>query len=89
MLKDCGIDWVILGHSERRHIFGESDQTVGKKVGYSLNVGLKVIACIGEKIDEREANKTEEVLFRQMKAIAENVKDWKNVVVAYEPGINN
>ncbi|KAG2178486.1 hypothetical protein INT44_001638 [Umbelopsis vinacea] len=84
-LKDMGINWVIIGHSERREIFGESDDFVGAKTQYALSAGLGVIACIGEKLDERESGKTEEVCFRQLKAIAEHVKDWSHVVVAYEP----
>lgn len=87
MIKDMGCDSVILGHSERRHVFGESDELIGEKVKYALGEGLKVIACIGEKLDEREAKKTEEVVFRQMKAITSvmNPLDWKNIVIAYEP----
>ena len=88
MIKDVGVQWVILGHSERRHVFGESNELIGEKVGHALAAGLKVIACIGEKLEEREANKTEEVCFAQLKSIAGNVKDvndWKKVVVAYEP----
>jgi len=85
MLKDVGIPWVILGHSERRDIFKESDEFIGKKVGYSLSVGVKVIACVGEHLEEREAGRTEEVVFRQLKAIADHVKDWHHVVIAYEP----
>ena len=53
-LVDAGIPWVILGHSERRHIFGESDKTIGEKTKAALDHKLKVIACIGEKLDERE-----------------------------------
>jgi triosephosphate isomerase len=85
MLKDVGADWVILGHSERRAIFGESDELVAEKVAFALSEGLKVIACIGETLQEREAGQTEAVVFRQTKAIAAVVKDWTNVVVAYEP----
>jgi triosephosphate isomerase len=85
MLKDVGADWVIIGHSERRTIFGESDELIAEKTAFALAEGLKVIACIGETLQEREAGKTEEVVFRQMKAIAAQVKDWTNVVVAYEP----
>jgi len=85
MIKDVGCDWVIIGHSERRNVFGESDELVGEKVVHALEQGLKVIACIGEKLEEREAGKTEEVVFRQTKAIAEKIKDWSNVVLAYEP----
>lgn len=85
MLKDVGADWVILGHSERRQIFGETDELVAEKTAFALAEGLKVIACIGETLSEREAGQTEAVVFRQMKALSAQVKDWTNVVVAYEP----
>ncbi|CAO1311082.1 unnamed protein product [Diamesa serratosioi] len=85
MLKDNGATWVIIGHSERRQIFGESDELIAEKTAFALAEGMKVIACIGETLQEREAKQTEAVVFRQMKAIAAQVKDWTNVVVAYEP----
>ncbi|KAF8983473.1 triosephosphate isomerase, partial [Haplosporangium bisporale] len=85
MLKDLGIEWVILGHSERREIFKESDEEIGAKVAHALKAGLKVMACVGEKLEERETNKTTEVVFRQLAAIAKQVEDWTNVVIAYEP----
>ncbi|XP_066568365.1 triosephosphate isomerase B [Amia ocellicauda] len=85
MIKDCGVNWVILGHSERRHVFGESDELIGQKVAHSLAEGLGVIACIGEKLDEREGGITDKVVFAQTKVIADNVKDWSKVVLAYEP----
>ncbi|ELT97198.1 hypothetical protein CAPTEDRAFT_172464 [Capitella teleta] len=85
MIKDVGCEWVILGHSERRHVFGESNQLIGEKTAFALQSGVKIIPCVGEKIEEREAGKTEEVVFSQTKAIADNVKDWTNVVLAYEP----
>jgi len=88
MLKDIGVTWVILGHSERRHVFGESDALIGEKVAHALSAGIHILPCIGEKLEEREANKTEEVCFRQLKAITDNIKqtdDWKRVVIAYEP----
>lgn len=85
MIKDIGCEWVILGHSERRAIFGESDELIADKVIHALESGLNVIACIGETLQEREAGKTEEVVFRQTAAIAAKVKDWSKVVVAYEP----
>ncbi|KAI8619631.1 Triosephosphate isomerase [Chytriomyces sp. MP71] len=86
-LKDLNITWTILGHSERREIFKESDEVVAKKVAFALAEGLSVIACVGEKLEEREANQTTEVVFRQLKAIADVLKpsDWTRVVVAYEP----
>ncbi|CAG0905425.1 unnamed protein product [Darwinula stevensoni] len=87
MIKDVGVHWVILGHSERRHILGESDLLVAEKVEHSLAQGLGVIACIGETLSEREAGKTSEVVFRQTKAIADKVtaSGWDHVVLAYEP----
>ncbi|CAI2722657.1 unnamed protein product [Schistosoma spindalis] len=88
MIKDIGCEWVILGHSERRSIFGESDELIAEKVQHALAEGLSVIACIGETLSERESNKTEEVCVRQLKAIANKIKsadEWKRVVVAYEP----
>ena len=85
MIKDVGANYVILGHSERRNVFGESDQLIGEKVKHALESGLNVLPCIGEKLEEREAGKTEEVVFRQLKHIAENINDWSRVVIAYEP----
>ncbi|XP_014215284.1 triosephosphate isomerase isoform X2 [Copidosoma floridanum] len=85
MLIDHGIPWVILGHSERRNVFGESDELVAEKVAHAVETGLKVIACIGEQLEERESGKTEEIVFRQVKAIADKIKCWDNIVIAYEP----
>ncbi|MED6234207.1 triosephosphate isomerase [Ataeniobius toweri] len=70
MIQDCGADWVILGHSERRHVFGESDELIGQKVAHALENDLGVIACIGEKLEEREAGTTEEVVYAQTQVIA-------------------
>jgi triosephosphate isomerase len=88
MIKDVGCQWVILGHSERRHVLKEPNELIGEKVSFALSSGLHLIPCVGEKIEEREAGKTEEVCFSQMKAIADNIKnvaDWQRVVIAYEP----
>ena len=85
MLNDMNIHWTILGHSERRHVFGESDQVVADKVKVALDHKLKVMACIGEKLEEREAGKTNEVNKRQLNAIREKVDNWDNIVIAYEP----
>ncbi len=87
MLVDIGCQYVILGHSERRQIFKESDAFINDKVHAALKVGLKVILCIGETLEERKANKTESVLDTQLtgslaKITAEHLK---NMVVAYEP----
>jgi len=85
MLDDVGARYVILGHSERRHVFGETDALIGEKVKHAVDAGLTVIACIGEKLDQREAGKTLEVNFAQLSAIAANVTNWAKIVVAYEP----
>ncbi|CAI0411973.1 unnamed protein product [Linum tenue] len=85
MLVNLDIPWVILGHSERRSLLKESNDFVGDKVAYALAKGLKVIACVGETLEQREAGSTMEVVAAQTKAIAERVTDWTNVVLAYEP----
>jgi len=87
MLLDCGASWVIIGHSERRDIFGESSELIAEKCAYSIKCGLPVIACIGEHLEEREKGTTMEVCASQLKAIAGalSAEQWKNVVIAYEP----
>ncbi|CAN1167168.1 Triosephosphate isomerase, cytosolic [Linum perenne] len=85
MLVNLDIPWVILGHSERRALLNESDEFVGDKVAYALAQGLKVIACIGETLEQRESGSTMAVVSAQTKAIAEKIKSWDNVVLAYEP----
>ncbi|KAJ7295697.1 hypothetical protein O6H91_Y169800 [Diphasiastrum complanatum] len=84
-LNDIGCKWVILGHSERRHILGEASEFIGKKCSYAVSKDLKVIACVGEKLEEREAGKTFDVVFEQLKAFADEVPGLPNVVIAYEP----
>ncbi|KAF9919499.1 triosephosphate isomerase [Linnemannia zychae] len=85
MLTDVGVEYVILGHTERRTLFKETDSDIGLKVAHALQSGLKVIACIGETLDERESGITMKVLYRQLHAISNHVQDWKNIVIAYEP----
>ena len=87
MLVELGVKYVIIGHSERRQYFGETDETVNKRTKAALASGLKPIICIGETLEEREGNKVEEVLKRQTKgAFAEiDAKELDNVVIAYEP----
>ncbi|KAJ6892169.1 hypothetical protein NC651_025385 [Populus alba x Populus x berolinensis] len=85
MLVNLGIPWVILGHSERRSLLNESNEFVGDKVAYALSQGLKVIACVGETLEQREAGSTMEVVAAQTKAIAARVSNWADVVLAYEP----
>ncbi|KAM7460301.1 hypothetical protein LguiA_023690 [Lonicera macranthoides] len=85
MLVNLGIPWVIIGHSERRLILNESNEFVGDKVAYALSQGLKVIACVGETLEQRESGSTMDVVAAQTKAIADKVSNWSNVVLAYEP----
>lgn len=85
MLADMDIPWVILGHSERRALCGETNQIVGTKVAYALSQGIKVIACIGETLPQRESGQMFSILEGQLQQIANNVDDWTKVVIAYEP----
>ncbi|KAL4857031.1 Triosephosphate isomerase [Chlorella vulgaris] len=85
MLVDLGLSWVVLGHSERRHVIGEADDFTADKVAYALSQGLGVIYCIGEKLEEREAGNTMSVNARQLKALADKISDWSKIVIAYEP----
>ncbi|PHU13736.1 Triosephosphate isomerase, cytosolic [Capsicum chinense] len=85
MLVNLGIPWVILGHSERRLLLNESNDFVADKVAYALSQGLKVIACVGETLEQRESGATMAVIAAQTKAIAEQVTHWSNIVLAYEP----
>ena len=87
MLKELGVDYVIIGHSERRQYFNETDETVNKKIKSSLNHGLKPIVCVGETLDEREANIEKDVVKKQIEKAFEGIeeKDLDNIVIAYEP----
>ena len=84
MLKDIKVGWAIVGHSERRGK-GESDAEVATKAAYAQKNGLKVICCLGESLQEREAGRFAEVLTRQLKAYADAIKNWDDAVIAYEP----
>ncbi len=87
MLKEAGCHYAIVGHSERRQFFGETDETVNRKIKAALGHGLKVIFCIGETLQEREAEKTFSVIERQIGGGLKGLNDqeMKNVVIAYEP----
>jgi len=85
ILLDLGINWVILGHSERRSLYNESNEEVAKKLKYALEKGMNVILCIGEKLEQRQNGTTNEVLKAQLDACKDMVPDWSKVVVAYEP----
>ena len=85
MLLALGVEYVIIGHSERRQYFGETDETVNKRTLTALNKGLIPIVCVGETLEERETGKTEEVLRRQTVEGLKGVEDLTKLVIAYEP----
>jgi len=87
MLKELGVQYVIVGHSERRQYFGETDETVNKRAKTAINAGLTVIICVGEKLEEREAGITREVVSRQTKLALAGItsEQLSKVIIAYEP----
>ena len=87
MLAEMGVEYVVIGHSERRQYFGETDVTVNKRLKAALAAGLKVILCVGELLSEREQGITEEIVGMQTKIALSDVSDeeLKNVIIAYEP----
>ena len=87
MLKEIGVEYVIIGHSERRQYFGETDHTVNLRTKAALNAGLKVILCLGEVKEERLAGITNEVVGMQTKLDLAGIsaEELKNVIIAYEP----
>ena len=87
MLKEEGVEYVILGHSERRQYFAETDETVNKRAKAALANGLKTIICVGESLDQREAGVTKDFVCGQVVATLDGMteEDLKNVIIAYEP----
>ena len=87
MLKEVGCHYVIIGHSERRQFFGETDETVNRRIKAAMSQGLKVIFCMGETLKEREEGKTFSVIERQMEGGLKGLgdKEMENMVIAYEP----
>lgn len=87
MLKAIGCTWVIVGHSERRQFFSETDETVLKRTKAAIDAGLKVILCVGELLAEREAGKTDAVLHKQFGAGVGGLtpEEFSEIVIAYEP----
>ena len=87
MLESINVEYVIIGHSERRQYFAETDETVNKKVKAALKYNLKPIICVGETLEQREAGKAEEIITNQTKLALEGItaEEMKNITLAYEP----
>ena len=87
MLKSIGVEYVIIGHSERRQYFSETDETVNKKIKAAFANSLKPIVCVGETLEQREAGKTEEIITTQTKLALEGLtnEQVQNTIIAYEP----
>lgn len=84
-LMDLGINWTLIGHSERRAKYGETNDDLAKKVEKAQEAGINVIFCIGEQLEERNAGKTKDVCKEQLLAVVPKIKDWSKIVIAYEP----
>eukprot|EP01084_Bolivina_argentea_P292421 502712_1 len=88
-LIDLGLNTTLIGHSERRKYYGDTNELITKKVKRSLDNKLNLVCCLGETLEERKADKVEEVCFASLKAIADGVGNdkslWNNIVIAYEP----
>lgn len=85
MLLDSGVVSALVGHSERRTLFGDTDEVVADKVKVLQDTPIQAVVCIGESLAERELNKVLEVITRQVDGFLGNVKDWSKIVIAYEP----
>ncbi len=85
MLKDCRVQYVILGHSERRHIFHESDEWINRKVHSVINGNMTPILCIGETLTQRDKGETEAILDKQLQLGLKGIDSLDNIVIAYEP----
>jgi triosephosphate isomerase len=84
-LLDLGCQYVILGHSERRQLFSETDEIINKKLITALKLGLRPVFCIGEQLSERESNQTFDIIKKQLNNGLKNVTKIENIVIAYEP----
>jgi triosephosphate isomerase len=85
MLKEYGVEYAIIGHSERRQYFGETDEGVNKRTLAALEAGITPIVCVGETLQQRESGETEKVLSVQLEGDLKDIKDITKVVIAYEP----
>ena len=84
-LKDFEIEWCIIGHSERRSLYGETDKVVAEKVTKAQANGLNAMVCVGEMLEQRENGTTNDVCKAQLDAFKDSVTDWSKIVIAYEP----
>lgn len=87
MVKDFGCDYILIGHSERRTLYGETDADVAKKMKVVVAAGLTPVICVGETLEERESGKTEDVIKAQLTSVIDEIgiEAFKNAVIAYEP----
>jgi triosephosphate isomerase len=87
LVMEAGARAALIGHSERRHLFGETDEQVGRKLAAALKAGMVPLVCVGETLAEREGGRTEQVVVRQVSVLHERIAaaDWTRVVLAYEP----
>lgn len=87
MLKAIGVEYVIIGHSERREYFGETDEIVNKKLKKALQIGLKPIVCVGENLEQRENKEAKEVITKQVEIALKNLteNEVEKTIIAYEP----
>ncbi len=87
MLKSIGVEYVIIGHSERRQYFNETDETINKKIKTAFSNELKPIVCVGETLEQKEANKTEEIITKQVELALEGLSNEQveKTIIAYEP----
>jgi len=87
MLKDAGADWVIIGHSERRQLFGETDESVNKKIRVAIGAGLIPIMCVGERLEDRDAGRAEATVGEQLAGGMRNLtlSEAARIILAYEP----
>ncbi|MBI5178139.1 MAG: triose-phosphate isomerase [Nitrospinae bacterium] len=85
MLADIGCRWAIIGHSERRQYFGETDETVNKKTKAAIKAGVRPIVCVGETLAERESGATEKVIEKQLEGGFRDISEFPMTVIAYEP----
>jgi len=85
MLKDLGVKFVLTGHSERRHVIGETPDLIGKKAHAVYAAGLVLVHCVGEKLEQRDAGKTFEVVQKQLEELSSAMQDADRLVIAYEP----